>query len=366
MESRKMQCVNKLYPLESRYLMDAPGGRRIRQVTNTPFISHHPFFLAPCYDAKQRWLCIVSHRTGSPQLYLEDRGQGCLRQVTQAEDLDEWSPHPSGDWIYFTAHGCAMRVHGQTGENETLLSAADVKRIVGSNAAIAAGTTAVSRSGRHFAVRVRQEDGFAILIRDDADASWQLAYTGPMASHAQFCPDDEELLFFAGPLTDRPWMLHWPSGQATLLYQRNVQAKQWITHESWIPGRRELSMVDWPHGILAVDPRTGKTRRVTSMNAWHAIADDEGQRMVFDTNFPDRGLFMLDLTRDAAEPQWLCSPHASCMGEHWGGPFPYDNGPIKVFAPQHTHPHPRFSPDGRRIVYTSDVTGAAQVYELEL
>jgi oligogalacturonide lyase len=37
-----------------------------------------------------------------------------------------------------------------------------------------------------------------------------------------------------------------------------------------------------------------------------------------------------------------------------------------VFAPQHTHPHPSFSPDGQHVVYTSDRSGFAQVYEVTI
>ena len=40
-----------------------------------------------------------------------------------------------------------------------------------------------------------------------------------------------------------------------------------------------------------------------------------------------------------------------------------DDGPVQVYAPQHTHPHPCFSPDGRRVVFSSDRTGHTQVYE---
>ncbi|SVD54370.1 uncharacterized protein METZ01_LOCUS407224, partial [marine metagenome] len=52
------------------------------------------------------------------------------------------------------------------------------------------------------------------------------------------------------------------------------------------------------------------------------------------------------------------------VGEHWAGPFPYAAGPIKVYAPQHTHPHPSFSPDSTCIVFTSDRSGHAQIYEV--
>jgi oligogalacturonide lyase len=57
---------------------------------------------------------------------------------------------------------------------------------------------------------------------------------------------------------------------------------------------------------------------------------------------------------------------ASSIGTHWNGPFPYNHGPVKVHAPQHTHPHPRFSPDGRWVIFTSDRSGHAQLYECEL
>jgi len=85
---------------------------------------------------------------------------------------------------------------------------------------------------------------------------------------------------------------------------------------------------------------------------------------VCDTNFPDLGLHLLSLDRDG-ELRPLHRPEASSEGAHWAHPFPYNDGPVKVFAPQHTHPHPRFSPDCRRIVFTSDRSGFAQVYELE-
>ena len=37
-----------------------------------------------------------------------------------------------------------------------------------------------------------------------------------------------------------------------------------------------------------------------------------------------------------------------------------------VYGPQWTHPHPAFSSDERRITFTSDKTGTAQVYVAEL
>ena len=366
MESReRMNKCNQSFPLESREWLDDVTGRRIRQVTSAPAIHHHPFFLAPAYDGQQRWLCFCSHRTGRPEIFLEDFRQGCLRQITQAEALDEWSLYPKGDWVYYLAQGCVWRVNALDGVSEKLLDGDGLRRAAGERAT-PSGALTVSPSGRFAAFAARMEHGVAMLLWDAETRRCEKVYTGTVISHAQFCPVDESLLFFAGPLTDRPWVLHWPSGQAKLVYRRDVEHGQWITHESWIGGSRELSLVDWPHGLLALDTRTGTARRLTDWNAWHAITNDQGTRMVFDTNFPDRGVFTLELHAPGATPQLLCQPHASCMGAHWNGPFPYDHGPIRVHAPQHTHPHPRFSPDGARVVYTSDASGFAQVYEITL
>ncbi len=88
--------------------------------------------------------------------------------------------------------------------------------------------------------------------------------------------------------------------------------------------------------------------------------------MVADTNFPDIGLQLFDAVDGVGIPTPIAHPEATSMGAHWAGPFPYENGPIEVNAPQHTHPHPSFSPDGRYVIYTSDRTGNAQLYELDL
>lgn len=147
------------------------------------------------------------------------------------------------------------------------------------------------------------------------------------------------------------------------LYRRDAGRYEWITHETWIPLRREVAFVDWPHGVRAIHVDSGAERRVTRFTAWHASASADGTRMVCDTNFPDIGLQIFDPCDGVGAPTTLCFAEASQVGAHWGGPFPYATGPVPVYAPQHTHPHPSFSPDGSRVVFTSDRTGHAQVYE---
>lgn len=363
----------QLYPAEAQQMVDERTGARIRQITNHPSIHHHPFFMIPAYDDAMRWLIFTSERTGSPQLFAEVRETGELLQLTDRPDLGDWSIHPSRDgrYVYFTAGTGGWRVHIATQEEEQLVdfaalatAAAGVALREQGMVAAAMGTTALSHNDRYWAVKFNTGADACLAIVDTTSGQSEIILRRDTIAHLQFCPDDDNLLFYAGPLTDRVWVINRDGSNNRRLYQRT--AEEWITHETWIPGTRELAFVDWPKGVRSIQVDTGIERRVTAFNAWHPVCNRTGTLMVADTNFPDIGLQLCNPLDGIGAPRPLCYPAASSMGAHWAGPFPYGQGPIKVYAPQHTHPHPSFSPDSRLVVYTSDCTGHAQLYEVAI
>lgn len=353
-------------PSESQMLVDERTGANIRQVTGHPSIHHHPFFLIPAYDDAMHGLVFTSERTGKPQIFVEERSTGDLIQLTDRDDIADFSIYPSHDgrYVYFTASTGGWRVNTETYEEELLIDLGEVTMRDEGMVAAAMGTTALSACDRWWAIRFSQGDEACIAVVDTVEKSWQVILRRDTVAHMQFCPDDANLLFYAGPLTDRVWLVNRDGSHNRRLYKR--RKGEWITHEAWIPGSRELGFVDWPHGIRCINVDTGQERRITSFNAWHAICNRDGTLMVADTNFPDIGLQLFNPCDGVGEPVTLCYPEASSLGQHWGGPFPYEDGPINVYAPQHTHPHPSFSPDNRYVVYTSDKTGYAQIYEVEI
>lgn len=367
----------QLFPRESRRFVDERTGAQIRQVTSAPAIHHHPFFMTPAYDDAGRWLFLVSLRTGTPQIFAEVRETGELLQLTDRDDLNEWSVHPShdGNHVYFTAGASGWRVAMATLEEERLVDFGALAKAEGGMngplalhepgmVAAAMGTTSLSACDRWWAVKFNDGRAACLAVVDTATGDASVILRRDTIAHLQFCPDDANLLFYAGPLTDRVWVVERDGTNNRRLYRR--APGEWITHESWIPGTREIAFVDWPNGIRCVNVDSGQQRHVTNFNAWHAVCARDGTRMVADTNFPDIGLQVFNPRDGVGAPSALCYPEASSVGEHWNGPFPYDNGPIVVHAPQHTHPHPSFSPDGAYVVYTSDRTGFAQVHEVEL
>ncbi len=353
---------------ESRTFYDRRTGTRIRQVTRASAHHHHPFFFIPAYDDAMQRLIFVSNRTGTPQIFAEERNTSELRQLTDRHDVSEWSVHPSynGKAVFFTAGTSGWRLDLETLKEHELVNFSATEMRDEGMVAAAMGTTALSYDDKWWAVRFRVGDESALAIVDTETGDHEIILRRDSIAHLQFCPDDSNLLYYAGPLTDRVWVIRRDGTGNRRLYARNVEKNEWITHESWIPGTRELAFVDWPRGVRCVNVDTEEERQITTFNAWHAICNKDGTIMVADTNFPDVGIQIFDPRDGVGEPKTLCYPGASSIGEHWNGPFPYANGPITVYAPQHTHPHPSFSPDGQYIVFTSDRSGFAQIYEATL
>jgi oligogalacturonide lyase len=354
------------YPAESHMRTPSDSGSRIRQITSHPSIHHHPFFFVPAYDRAMQKLVFVSHRTGKPQIFYEDRTTGELVQATDRSDLADWSIIPSADgrYVYFTAGTSGWRVDLDTFEEEQLADFGVVEMREKGMVGAAMGTTALSKSGRWWAVPVKSGPVTRFVLIDTEEKTSRVFLERDTIGHPQFCPDDEDLILYAGPLTDRVWLTDRNGANNRRLYAREDRT-QWVTHEVWVPERRAVAFVDWPHGTRMIDADSGAVRWITHFPAWHAAPDDQGKRFVCDTNFPDRGLHIYNIDhQDNAVP--LCASEASSEGRHWNGAFPYNNGPIAVEAAQHTHPHPRFSPDGSRVVFTSDRSGHAQIYEVML
>ena len=346
---------------------DERSGRAIRQVTAHPSVHHHPFFFVAAYDAAMTKLFFVSHRSGAAQVFFEDRASGALVQATDRPDIAEWSLIASRDgrYVYYTAGAAAYRTDTQTFEETQLadFGAAEMreKGMVGA----AMGTTALSASGRWWAIPVKNGAVTRFVLIDTATGKSNVIIERDTIGHPQFCPDDDDLILYAGPLTDRVWITDRSGAKHRRLYAREG-TMQWVTHEVWVPGLRQVAFVDWPRGYRLIDTASGMARWITRFAAWHAAPDDNGSRFVCDSNFPDRGIHTFALDQGESDAAFVCASQATSEGDHWGGPFPYNDGPIDVQARQHTHPHPRFSPDGARIVFTSDTSGNAQLYEVLL
>ena len=101
----------QILPPEDRQITDRKTGQHIHQLTTHPAIHHHPFFLSPAWDEAMNHIVIVSNRTGKNQLYLCRTSDYALIRLSEAEEVDEWTVHPSRDgrYVYYHADKLGLR-----------------------------------------------------------------------------------------------------------------------------------------------------------------------------------------------------------------------------------------------------------------
>ncbi len=358
-----------LYPSESCISHDPETGVQVRQITSHNSIHHHPFYYIPAYDDEMRWLFFVSCRSGTPQIFAERRGNGDLIQLTDRSDINEWSLHPShnGRFVFFTTKTGGWRLEMETLHEEQIVKFGCVEKASGMVGA-GMGTTSISNDDQWWAIPVQQNGQGQLLVVDTSTGDTNTVCSNSSIGHPEFHPDDSSLLRYGGPYSHRIWVVNRNGSHHRLVYDRNVARKEWIVHECWRPNSREILTTNWPHGVMAIDIDSKATRWVSRFNAWHPMVDRTGTRMIADTKNPDIGLQLFDINDGRmTPPQLLCQSRSSSIGEHWDiGHCPYDDGPVEVYAPQYTHPHPNLSPDGKLAVFTSDHSGVSQVYEVLL
>ena len=175
----------------------------------------------PAYDRAMTKLIFISYRSGRPQIFYEDRTTGELVQATDRSDLADWSIIPSSDghYVYFTAGTSAWRIDLDTFEEEQLADFGAVEMREKGMVGAAMGTTALSKSGRWWAVPVKSGPVTSFVLIDTEQKTSHVFLERDTIGHPQFCPDDEDLILYAGPLTDRVWVVD-RSGKRTADFTR--------------------------------------------------------------------------------------------------------------------------------------------------
>ena len=123
----------QILPLEDRWITDPQTGQKIHQLTSHASIQHHPFFLSPTWDDAMRHIAVISDRTGHNQLYLCRTSDYALIRISEVEEVDEWTIHPSRDgrYIYYHGDAKAIRTECSSGKSEVLLTEEEASRLCG-------------------------------------------------------------------------------------------------------------------------------------------------------------------------------------------------------------------------------------------
>lgn len=366
---------------EYRQFRDERTGALIHQLTRGGAMSHSLFFLSPSFRpgtaGEGQQVAFVTYRGGVSRLCLFDFATHTARVLTDGDGLQPFSPgfSPDGMYLYYTtAAGDIRRLDPDSLDDQTIYTEP------GGNL----GEASLSRDGRYTVSSCKRDATFALIVVDvEKRTGGVILETGFQMIHPQFHPRDPNVIIYAGHPIPRLWTIGRDGSNNRCLYQNAWN--EFIVHESFLGDSDDLIFAVWPNRLGRLNFHEPRMQTICDLNAWHMASNRAGTLIVTDTNHPDRGLLLVDPKTGDHRP--LCYPGASCHGSQWKQDYPatpqtWQRQPDAdadqrvlswmemkvdtVYGPQWTHPHPAFDDSAKRVVYTSDADGEAQVYVVEV
>jgi oligogalacturonide lyase len=366
-----------IFPAEWQTHTDHETGLTIRQLTNHKAHSHHLYFTNPGWYDGGRKLLFGSERGNRVNLYSIELESGIITQLT---DLDQPPPPAETSFLFASLNPKRAEVyfwHGRDLVALDLITLAE-RRIYRAPDRFLTNMTNVTADGC-FVCTGLYEDlshkfkidllhgyvGFreyweamplsqVIAIDVDSGQSRVVFEENYWIGHVNTSPTQPNILTYCheGPwdqVDNRIWGLNLTSGEQWMIRPGPVGER--VGHEYWFADGENIGY----HGRSADgNPFYGSIRYDNTNQVEAAFPADSTH---FHSN--DLGLIVGDGSR--TNPRLL-------LWRFRNGQF---EGPRKVayhrgsFQVQITHVHPRFSPDGRQILYVSDDSGYGNLYLID-
>lgn len=359
---------------------DPVTGRRVVRLTDPATHCHHCYFYHFPFTPDSRRLVYVSNRTGRRNLFLLDLGSGESRQLTDACRLADFHFQVSADGrsLIYAEENQLRRLDLETLTETTLyvqthpwnrrsvypgfsddLSKALLCQIHADDI-VPSGNSGWESFPRQFEARPRCR---LVLVDLNTGRETVVLEERLWLGHPQIRPRDHGTLMYCheGPwhrVDCRMWLI-----QADGTRKRPVGywepypgagAGVRVGHEFFTPDGRHIAFAYFPaqHGsqgslrMRAVDTLEEIDYGPYS-NYNHFMSSPDGQRLVGDECGPGSReliwVFRLDTRTEAP----LCRHGSSCR--------PRVNQDTGGFSTQDAHPHPLFAPDGRTVIFSSDM-----------
>jgi len=365
-------AAGRKWPHEWSEYEDPRSGARVRRLTDYKGHSHHLYFTNPGWWDGGRRLLFGSDRENRSNLFSIELESG---EITQLTDLEKdtgflaTSVNPTRPEAYFWYDRAVVALELESLELRTLWRLPDGFRSSMINC---------TADGRHVCAGIVED------VSDRVRTPLKYIYAGFADTWA------------AHPLS-RIMLVPTDGGPAEVVWEE----KTWIGHVNTSPTKAHLltfchegpwDRVD--NRIWGLDLESGRAWRIRPREAgesvgheyWHA----DGEYIGYHGRWPDGRRFFGRIRYDNTDRTEVDFPHETghihsndfnlIVGDgyrnecvrlwRWNGQG-FD-GPRALcehhssFHVQEVHVHPRFSPDGSYVVYTSDATGYGNVYQVWL
>jgi oligogalacturonide lyase len=377
-----MRHMSRTFPSEIRTFADRLTGRTIRQFTNYKGHSHHLYFTNPGWFDGGRRLLFGSDRGGRTNLFSVHLESG---QIVQHTDAD--MPPPPHQTSFLSASVNPRRDEAYFWRGHDLMAidlGTDVERLLHrGDEGFHSSMTNVTADGRfvctcmyedlsaRFAVDLlngyvgfreyheARPSSFILAVPVDGGPARKVHQENYWIGHINTSPTLPNILTFChegpwGDVDNRIWGLDIDTGRAWMIRPRREPREQ-VGHEYWHADGIHVGF----HGKSPTRGGLFGRIRYDNTNLLEATCDQQTGHIhsndfsliVGDGHAAPQRKPLLRLWRWAPStfdgPRILCEHHSS---EH----------------SQQQHVHPRFSPDGRTIIFTSDRSGYGQVYQVEV
>ena len=369
--------------------IDQYSGRKIVQLTNYLGNSNHLYFTDPAWIVPNRVMIFTSDRENQSNLFRVDIDTGTITQLTDLHGPGR----PGGCFSaanqrhYFWWQGEVHELNIETLEEQVIYRAPEGMSPGGRANPTADGTyfcarimkepaqekAAVSFSYSRFReffhakpftqiVRVEIATGAVEVIHEEK------CYIG----HVNTSPTLPEIMTFCheGPwdlVDQRIWGLNIRTGKAWRIRSQEENDVS-IGHEYWFANGEYMGYHGRPRGKGG---RASEGDHVFGYVRWDDMDRHEVHFPFSSTHFHslDETLIVGDGTPGAVfTSAGTARPYIQLFkwdGERYIGPriLAYHRS---TFNNQHAHPHPRFTPDGKAIIYNSDLTSYSNIYKVEI
>jgi oligogalacturonide lyase len=364
----------KVWPAEWRTFNDPLSGAAVKQLTDYKTHSHHLYFTENgWYDGNNRIL-LVSDRGNQTNLFSMDMSSGEMMQLT------DWNL-PMGDMnACLNAEGTKAYVKKGNQAVEIDLESANERVLyecpegfhIGQFSCTADSKSVVSSITENLNHRIRIDlgNGYVghqevmeagplctiIVIPLDGSPVKEIVQERNWIGHINTSPTVPYLITFCheGPwhLVDhRIWGCDLRDGRVWKIRER-IESLEKVGHEYWLEDGETVGY----HGFRAdgtgffgkiKSDNTGKEEVEFLFRNWHAHSHDFSQVVVDGRSPLTLMIYWKRVNGSFGAPKILCEHRCS-------------------FHVQKVHAHPRFSPDGKRLLFTSDRNGYANLYLLDI
>jgi oligogalacturonide lyase len=356
---------------------DRVTGASVRQLTNYKGHSHHLYFTNPGWHDQGRRLLIGTDRAGNTRLCSLDLAEGSMRELLNVDELAKGASapllflavNPVREEAYFWCGQLLLAIDLTSGETRPLYEidqnyqpnicnvTADGRHVCSCcyEAVGDQGSEGLLKGylgfREYFQARAHSQ---VLRVAVDGSGGEVVHEEHNWIGHVNTSPTQPHLLSFCheGPWADvaqRMWMLDMQSGKVWKL--RPQEAGDAIGHEYWL----EDGLTIGYHGKVSDQPvfgfvRYDNTERIEQAFPFDSNHYHSNTQSLIVGDGPSHTNHVLLWQFDGktfTKPRILC--------EHRGSRHI-----------QQLHIHPRFSPDGKEVLFTSDMSGYGQVYLVDV